>query len=212
MFKRCNQPKGALPTEITCFPHADSASFATAESCGNLNSAAARLPLSEQGGNMPCAFGQAVTSYAKERPSADEDPLFWTAVEGCMALFSQHAAPTAARSWPPDSRSSAALRLTSDLHATDSTDDTAPAVEAPIIARAPSPTLLGGIGAIVVNGKRLRSARCGQCRGCNSGDCGKCKNCLDKVSDLQIRLPRSSRALIDASILVAAEVRRARLS
>lgn len=43
------------------------------------------------------------------------------------------------------------------------------------------PALLGGTGAVVLaGGKRLRSARCGQCRGCNSGDCGTCKNCLDK--------------------------------
>ena len=46
--------------------------------------------------------------------------------------------------------------------------------------RAPSPALLGGIGQIVINGKKMRSARCGQCRGCNSGDCGKCINCVDK--------------------------------
>ena len=41
--------------------------------------------------------------------------------------------------------------------------------------------LLGGIGQVILpGGKRLRSARCGTCAGCNSGDCGTCKNCVDK--------------------------------
>ena len=36
------------------------------------------------------------------------------------------------------------------------------------------------VGGGAPNNKRLRSARCGVCPGCNSGDCGECKNCLDK--------------------------------
>ena len=43
------------------------------------------------------------------------------------------------------------------------------------------PTHAMGVGQMyMVNGKRMRTARCGQCRGCNSGDCGKCINCVDK--------------------------------
>ena len=39
---------------------------------------------------------------------------------------------------------------------------------------------MDNVHTMMANGKRLRSARCGVCAGCNSGDCGECKNCLDK--------------------------------
>ena len=196
MFKRCNYPKGAPLAEATA------ANSGIENQAYWITAAGARLPLSEQGGNMACtntmqaepcgADGGAANAAAKERPSVEEDPLFWTAVEGCMALFSQHAAPAAAPSWPPTATSSVPIASSSaDAPFVDDAEDREPGFDGadstasrtytpPMLARAPSPALLGGIGAVVLNGKRLRSARCGQCRGCNSGDCGSCKNCLDK--------------------------------
>jgi len=143
-----------------------------------------RPPLSEHPGNAPAAEPSATdllvasAALAKQHPDMDEDPLFWTAVEGCMAIagamhFSaqshQHTAP--APSW---------AGLTSACcEASEDTDDGSSAMPSQMPTRAPSPTHFA-IGAVGLNGKKLRSTRCGQCRGCNSGDCGKCINCVDK--------------------------------
>lgn len=152
MFKRCNNPRAAP------------------------NEGPMRPPLSEHPGNAPAAEPSATdllvasAALAKQHPDMDEDPLFWTAVEGCMAIagamhFSaqshQHTAP--APSW---------AGLTSACcEASEDTDDGSSAMPSQMPTRAPSPTHFA-IGAVGLNGKKLRSTRCGQCRGCNSGDCG----------------------------------------
>ena len=165
MFKRCNYPR-AGPNEDPQNPP--------------------RPPLGEHGGNAQMAessgaallVASAAFAAKQEYQSVDEDPLFSTAVNGLMALFGGDGAaaapgfPTGAvkSSTPPAS-------IAPDVPYGGATEV---ADGASATTRAPSPLLLGGIGAIVLNGKKMRSARCGQCRGCNSGDCGKCINCVDK--------------------------------
>ena len=94
--------------------------------------------------------------HRKETPSDGEDPLFWMAVE---ALLYGGGRPI-----------SEAWRLALPIAV-------APAAGAASGVPVPADVLTADAGAL---GKRLRSARCGVCPGCNSGDCGECKNCLDK--------------------------------
>jgi len=82
----------------------------------------------------------------------EDDLLFWTAVEGCMALHS-NGSPTLQPTPSPASPNVNAL--------------------APLPTNSPLETP-------VVPSKRLRSVRCGTCASCNRTDCGTCKNCIDK--------------------------------
>ena len=200
MFKRCGNPKGAPPGGAP--PDASAAH--------HLLIAAARLPLSEHSYNkpyeyqpMPSEMGaphvpppapcapeeasaqQQASSSQPASKSSGEDTLFESGVMGLMALFGGGGAPSGAPSTSaPVAAQEHGMRPEEAELGGEYTGESAAASRAdtpPIPPRAPSPQgLLGGIGAVVLNGKRLRSARCGQCRGCNSGDCGQCKNCLDK--------------------------------
>ena len=150
MFKRCNYPR-AGPNEDPQNPP--------------------RPPLGEHGGNAQMAessgaallVASAAFAAKQEYQSVDEDPLFSTAVNGLMSLFGGAApAPSAQPSW-------SSAYACADVADADETDDGAYSTAPAMPTRAPSPTMFGGVG---LNGKKLRSTRCGQCRGCNSGDCG----------------------------------------
>ena len=121
---------------------------------------------------------------------ANEDPLFWTAVEALLGGRSE-------RRWRPPTppiEEEEAAEPPAAHHAQyhqpaqhvpqfpppplHNVPHYAPPV--PMPAYEPAHPTEGPGGAAGGPNKRLRSARCGVCPGCNSGDCGECKNCLDK--------------------------------
>ena len=133
----------------------------------------------------------------EQLPTEEEDPLFWGAVEGCMALFGGGGRSGGAALGCSQIHNSGnggmllmaalsgrALAAAGACDGEETENDGGNGGNYAGNAAAPGstmPALLSGIGAVnLPGGKRLRSARCGTCRGCNSGDCGTCKNCLDK--------------------------------
>ena len=156
MLKRCMQPKG----DDDCRPHAETSMAYLLAPSG-------------------------VSAWRKEACDTgvlgdeQDDPMFWAAVAGCMALISRRSAtqtePAAAPGPKGDEQrpGSSAVPFPTARQTSFSY---------PALVHPPLGDLLACArdAADSVASKRLRSARCGLCRACNSGDCGECKNCLDK--------------------------------
>jgi len=180
IHKRCSQPKGAANDDARDEPR--------------------RIPLLEAG-NTPTLPKSIMKACEREydafsQEEEEEDPMFWSAVEGCMALFSKSHAPRAVEPAEPkfalaEPRGAAASADTS-LQSPFAVKTQAPVrpilspralTSVPVLASpslvetssaAPNPS--SPLGA----SKRMRSARCGVCAACNADDCGECKNCVDK--------------------------------
>jgi|EP00900_Chrysochromulina_parva_P027065 hypothetical protein len=168
------------------------------------------MPVRAPADHFSCSQCEVSTEAASAHSGAtdNEDPLFWTAVEALLGAGAPRVPPPP-REYADASMEASAATALSALPAAlqrlvqHASSANVHAQYASHPAPAPPPALPPALppltmspmgyettgaapfdGAMVgggaPNNKRLRSARCGVCPGCNSGDCGECKNCLDK--------------------------------